>query len=109
MFDKLGGRKFVMTLLMISVATAIDLCTARGLSENMMMLLMSAAGIFITGNAAEYFAKKGVSQEVTTSAEPVEINYPDLTNLSQKVEVVMNGVNLSNQALAKIISKIPNA
>ncbi len=54
--EAVGGRKTLMSLLVIAVGLAVDLATDRGLSTNLLTLLISVAGGYITGNVVTKFA-----------------------------------------------------
>lgn len=50
MLGRLGGRKLTITFIVLSAGVAIDLATERGLSENLMYLMMAIMGAYVTGN-----------------------------------------------------------
>lgn len=55
LIEGLGGRKFIFTLLIIGVGTAVELYTERGMTQNFVALLLGSAGIFAAGNSASKF------------------------------------------------------
>ena len=52
MIDFLGGRKFVIGLLVIGIGLSVDLLFVKGLTSNAMQLLIFVAGGFFIGNGA---------------------------------------------------------
>ena len=104
MFEKIGGRKFVYIILILSIGTAVDLLTERGLSSNLLYLLMGGAGIYVTGNVvkAKVDGKGG-----KTSLEK-RLDERDAV-LLQYLEAINGGVTIGNQGLETILSKIPKA
>lgn len=56
--DYLGGRKFVLSLMLMVTGLLVDILSARGLSENYLYLLMSVSGLFTIGNVTGKFSTK---------------------------------------------------
>ena len=50
MFDKLGGRKFVALVLLIGAGVAVDILAPKGLSSNLMNLMVIMGGVYVGGN-----------------------------------------------------------
>ncbi len=111
MIDKLGGRKMVAALIIIAVGSAIELLTKQGLSANLMTLLLAVFGAFAAGNGFEHFAKKGVVgkveipsfEELGMSPEAVAQAQAQSEAAMQTITNIQNAVNLSNQAMARIL------
>lgn len=52
LLQRLGGRKFLMALIVLGVGTYIEIVKASGLSQNMVMLLVGLVGVFSAANHA---------------------------------------------------------
>lgn len=61
MLSKIGGRKMAITLVCLGAAVAIDLTTGRGLSENLMMLMITIIGTYTAGNVTAKFLGRGAA------------------------------------------------
>jgi hypothetical protein len=67
MFEKLGGRKFAIAMIILAGGVAIDLVTTRGLSEALMYLMLGILGTFSVTNVANKVATKDRAPELDTS------------------------------------------
>lgn len=61
MFEKMGGRKTVMALLVLTAGVTIDLTVERGLSQNLMVLMLTVVGMYKVSNIANKVVAKGGS------------------------------------------------
>jgi len=52
MLDKLGGRKMAIAIISLIAGVIIDLTTTRGLSQNLMYLMLGIIGTFSITNVA---------------------------------------------------------
>lgn len=69
-FEKLGGRKMALTLIVIVVGAAVDILAANGLSANLAGLLVGATAVFGAANTAVSMAgMKATSAAVVAVAE----------------------------------------
>lgn len=110
MISKLGGRKTVMSVAAMIAGIAIDLHTERGLSENLMYLLMFIIGAYSTANV--------VNKQVTKQ-EPVDIDTDALNDLKEGqgyleqnvsgiinvIENLQQQVDTSNKRVAALLKK----
>lgn len=53
--DRLGGRKWALTLLVLVLATIIDLVTTRGLSASWVQLAIGLVGAYSVSNAITHY------------------------------------------------------
>lgn len=67
-FEKLGGRKFLLTLIVIGVGTAIELLTTRGVSTGFVSLLVGVLGVFSASNVA--ITNKAINQAPAADGTP---------------------------------------
>ena len=51
MLDAIGGRKFLLTLLMIAVGTAVQILSPKGVTSEFTALLVGLSAAFTAGNA----------------------------------------------------------
>lgn len=88
MFDKIGGRKFIASLIVMGVAAAIEIYGKNGLSTNMAGLL---GAIYATFSATNAFTtvKTASSEQPAGAATPPP---PDIAQAIQPLVPVMNQV-----------------
>jgi TolA-binding protein len=77
LFDKLGGRKFALTLLVILVGALVEAFGKNGLSQNFVALLLGSSTIFgaanamVTMKAGELTAGQGASEPVADEGSTI--------------------------------------
>jgi len=98
---KLGGRKVVISLLLVAVGAAVDLLTARGLSDNLLYLLLAVGGGFIVGNTAVHVAYRKIGGTAASMAPPSPPQI-DTEGLDKKIQALSNRQELSMQTLQTI-------
>jgi len=105
-FDKFGGRKAVMTGIVLTIGLTVDLLTERGLSENLLYLLIAAAGGFMVGNVGEHAAsaQKAKAQDGTKLLELQK----EMDSLAKIVETSHNEVNRVAQVNEQVINYVDN-
>ena len=64
--DKIGGRKLVIAMVCLILGAAIDLTTVRGLSQNLLYLMLGIIGTFSVANVASKIATKKLVSSVTS-------------------------------------------
>ena len=122
MIEKLGGRKFVLTLLIIAVATVIELLTERGITEAYAMLLAGLVGVYSASNvaitrgaltAAGVTSEEGGEEALTPPEAP---GAPELAALSERLQAqeealasVAESVAQSNQLMLQVLQPQPPA
>lgn len=88
--DALGGRKFLLTLVVLALAALIELKTERGISEQFVALLIGVLGVFNAANAV--ITTKAMTNEAKVASEAKDVNGP------------VNSVDpVVHQALAKVL------
>lgn len=71
MFEKMGGRKFVLSLIVIAVGTAVQILSPHGVTESFTALLIGVAGVFGASNAFVSAKSVGAVSEATdVASEP---------------------------------------
>lgn len=73
-FDKIGGRKFVMAIVVIIVAALIDALGKNGLSTNMIAILGTVYATFSASNA--FVTSKAQQLAAPTGEEPQQVPPP---------------------------------
>lgn len=114
----LTSRKFLFTLLVMLVALAVDMYTARGLSENFKQVLIYLVGIYTAGNVGTKLSyayentKLGAAEEVAGDP-PVENTNKEIEEVKkslQEINSVLNSVvtnsEATNKGLAFIVDTI---
>ena len=97
MINKLGGRKTVITVVILAVATAVD--AVVGLSNNLMQLFQVALGAYAAGNAAEHASKAYQEGKKTGKEKQIEKKVGDLTkNADEKIN---GGLSRLEQVMAQ--------
>jgi hypothetical protein len=107
--ERLGGRKFLLTLGVFAAGTAIDLLTPRGLSENLMQLFMAGAigfGVVNVGASAVYSRQpKGKPEVDTSKLEELISKIPQAQAIDQEeIFKRINGLANQNANLTAILS-----
>jgi len=112
MLDKVGGRKLLVTAVCLLAGVAIDLYTTRGLSANLLQLMIAIIGIYVTGNVlnkvAGRDAKGGVSREdanivagrIIEVEERIQQSEQYLNGMMTQLETAQKQIN-NNSKLAK--------
>lgn len=113
MFNRLGGRKLLFTLLAVGVGVTVDLCTDRGLSPQLKDLLIYVGAIYTAGNIgtktaealrARNEAKGAQSQDkVNLVLDQVQ---QEMLKLNQNQELVYGNLHTNTQATAEILNRI---
>lgn len=92
----MGGRKTVITLLVLVAGVAIDLSTGRGLSQNLMVLMLAIVGMYKVSNVATKMVNKssGADNKKVTELEGNLTHVVTvLTGLQKQVESSNKRVN----------------
>jgi hypothetical protein len=101
MFEKLGGRKFVATVLIIGIGVLIDIFAKNGLSGNMLQLLeVALIGFTATNAVAGILATRGI---VPPQADPVP--NPEMEEMRSSINRLTDGTRLILEALNKALTK----
>lgn len=108
-FEAIGGRKFIMSLVLIAVGTLVELKTDRGVSASFAGLLVGILGTFSAANA---FVTKTMGSETESSEEAA----PDLTAHIAPIQSDINKISteakenaaLMSQTLANIGTSVAN-
>ena len=112
MISKLGGRKMILTVLCLVAAVVIDLKTTRGLSSNLLTLMIAVIGIYNTSNVLTKVTSKKTSAPSTndTSKHILDINERQaqyeqyLSGVMTQLENVQKQVNGVNKRLGIILT-----
>lgn len=102
-FDKIGGRKFIMALVVIIVAAIIDALGKNGLSTNMIAILgtvyatFSASNAFVTSKAQQLVAQP--AEEPQTAAPPAQPQGPTVQDIMPGLTNALNTVGSELQAM----------
>jgi hypothetical protein len=75
MFEKLGGRKFVMSLCLLIAGIAIELRSPTGMSTNMVGFMLGILATFSASNVVATL-RAGSSSPANEPAAPVEASQP---------------------------------
>lgn len=90
--EALGGRKFLLTLLAFITATAVELCTERGITEWYAGLIIGLVGVYGATNVA--ITNKGISAGAPVEGAPVPeaVDLEPITSKLDALEGTLNGV-----------------
>lgn len=106
MFEKIGGRKFLGMILLISAGIVIDIYAPKGLSDNMLYLMMAMGGIYMGVNVFS----KGIDKMNKQTRKTKEI--AEIRELKSGMEVlysqqaqILESSNVNAQALSALLNK----
>ena len=100
LFDKIGGRKFVLTIFILIIGALIDVFGKNGLSQNMVALLVGASTVFGVANAA--VTMKAGSFAAGTPPEGASTG--DEANV--KVNELVGNIDLLSQGIQEAFSDV---
>ena len=83
--QKLGGRKFILTLIAMAIGTAIEIYTTRGISPSFAGLL---AGLITAFSAANWAVSKDHFKKV--SAKGKETDNKTLEDIKNNIQAIAN-------------------
>lgn len=110
MFEKLGGRKAVMSLLAIIVGLVVVFIKGD-VPANFLSLIQFVVGVFVGGNVASTISH-GISVKKAPQAKNEEAELAlnglthSVTQLQSTLDEVAKATQLNQQGLAFIVSKI---
>lgn len=105
MFDKIGGRKFALTIIILLFGSLIEAFGKNGLSANMVALLLGAGGIFGVANAATTIKQLGQPvatepQDETPAQAPPAVGPEHLEAVAGEVEQLRAELETQAEALS---------
>ncbi len=104
-WEAIGGRKFIMSLVLIAVGTLVELKTDRGVSASFAGLLVGILGAFSAANALTTIKVPGLSD--TPPTEPVAPAAPVIDPaILESIKEIDNKINASADVLAGIVSSV---
>lgn len=89
LFEKLGGRKFLAFMLTLIVGVTVELATSKGLTTNLLTLLLASSAAYTALNVVQKrLAGGGESEE---GEAPADVQVPaapsvDLTAITAELE-----------------------
>jgi len=110
--ERFGGRKFVLTLLVILLATAVELFTERGMTEWFAGLLIGLVGVYGAANVS--VSRKAIEAEIQgqeqdgaqavptpPSVDPVAIEElkAQVASQAETMQAIAENTRLTNQLL----------
>ena len=112
--DMIGGRKFLLTLIILGLASVIELKTDRGISQQMVALLIGVLGVFSAANAHITSKTLGLQKvEVTPltegdSKEPEvsEQSIPEQVPQSSLVEEALHQVLINQREHSEVLNAV---
>ena len=106
MIQKLGGRKTLITIICLAAGVAIDLATSRGLSENLLYLMIAIIGIYTGGNViTKKVSISAASKDSTTESSSIDQRQLEdhVAGLHSIVEDLQKQVGASNNRVAAVL------
>jgi hypothetical protein len=100
----LGGRKFLISLVVMAAACAVDILTERGLSVNLAGLLGAILASFSVSNVAATMSYNRSKQQAAPAADNPEIRYiaDKLDDTSKLIEQVAVAVGQTQQVILTV-------
>jgi len=107
MIDKIGGRKVLVSVLVLGIGLAADIFLKNGISSNLLALLLGIVGSYTVGNVGEHVAGAMGSRGEAPEAAPADLTpiMTELSGLQASLGEIRAGVATSQQALSFIIEK----
>lgn len=106
MMARIGGRKLLISLIMLTCGVIIDLNTTRGLSQNLMYLMMMIIGTFSTMNVVSKKFSKGPITVPSLDDERVKQLESTVSGLMSMAEQTNNQMETTTAAIDQIIGHI---
>lgn len=119
MIERLGGRKFLLTLIAVAVGTAVELTTARGITTSFAGLLAALVAAYgaanavitnkgITMNAAAEGTEEAADAVSNVDFAPIETKLNELAEQQMKQAELLANVGLSAQNTNKLLAAALN-
>ena len=119
-FDKIGGRKFVMAVVLIVAGAIVDVTAEGGLSVNLLGLMTAIYATFSASNAIITNKQLTTESERAEPSEPVKPNddvkklaselLPVVTNIGAALDDLFkqqaaqsDAISMQTQAVSKLI------
>lgn len=106
LFDRVGGRKFVLTLIVIAVGTAIEMCTERGVSTGFVGLLVGVLTVFSAGNVAVTRKALGQAPLPLAPTETQALDISPLLDKQQEQEARLQSMGTALENISKVVSAL---
>jgi hypothetical protein len=111
LFEKLGGRKFLFSILTLVVGTIVEVKTERGVSVNFVTLLLGISGVFITGNAliTSKALSTGNGEGAPSAPSNDSVSKEDISEVKSQLEVatkLLTNVGTSVDNVQKLSASI---
>lgn len=111
LFEKLGGRKFLFSILTLVVGTIVEVKTERGVSVNFVTLLLGVSGVFITGNAliTSKALSTGNGEGAPAAPSADSVSKEDISEVKSQLEVatkLLTNVGTSVDNVQKLSASI---
>ena len=107
---KLGGRKVAITLLCLAAGVAIDLMTERGLSQNLLYLMLGIIGTYVTGNviSKKFNPTEGAQPQMFDNkvAERVDLIEQYVSALDASVQQTNQNMDNTNKRIAAVATRL---
>lgn len=105
MLGAIGGRKFLLTLIVIAVGTAVQILSPTGVNEAFVALLVGVSAAYGASNAV--ITSKALANEAkpdSTSAATIDVSpvVYEVEQLKSQIAVLQEGTEAQMQALANI-------
>jgi hypothetical protein len=122
MLRKVGGRKLILAFFLTITGVLVELFSAKGLTQNLLVMFGTIYTGFAVGNVAETMSGHKTEVSLATIAAPVseapqapsEDNTVDLglqiidklNTLETKIDAITKSCDLNNQGLTQLIGFI---
>jgi hypothetical protein len=113
MLNKVGGRKFILAIITIAAAIAVDVGTEKGLSDGLINTLIGILALFVTGNHLE--RKESRKQTPIENVTQQLQLYPDITHNDQELhnkvdqltQIAVNSAEVQKVVAEKLFKHLP--
>jgi flagellar hook-basal body complex protein FliE len=107
-YEKLGGRKAIMTILIVGIGALVDILAKSGLSQNLLSLLGIALGAFVTGNGIEHAANAIKARKVQKTESTQAAAAPAPSVDLEPINDTLNQLAKESQQLAQGYQALSN-
>lgn len=106
--ERLRSRKLLIGFVVLASGVAIDLTVPRGLSDNLLTLLIAILGIYVTGNVGSKLASNLGTERPKVDTEKVEKKVAELEASQLQYDQYLNNLLGSMQSLQNQVAGIIN-
>lgn len=110
MFEKLGGRKFIGLVLLLMAGGAVDIYAPKGLSTNLMTLMLSLGSMYMVTNVAKAGVNKIKNTRRTKEIKEVKELQESVSEMKAEIkksqDAMLEGISNQSKVLQALIQNL---